>query len=170
MFRNSLVSSSSLVRKAALTVIIGLTFAFIGVAAVYASSPKTYTGIVGGVSWSAFDSIDFAPHNGGWEYTGNSRTSATQPMTITVETTGKEYCGPFVMDTPWDISHTTGNAFSVSIGPVSSWAQAGQCSWFKPDPYSPYLPTQVENKGYHRVVNGSQSAEKSQTAWEILPN
>ena len=96
MFRNSLVSSSSLVRKAALAVIIGLTFAFIGVAAVYASSPKTYSGTVGGVSWSAFDSIDIAPASGGTRYTGNSRTSANQPMAITVETTGGSIAVLFV--------------------------------------------------------------------------
>ena len=119
MFGNSLVPVSSLVRKAALAVVIGLTFTFIGVAAVYASSPKTYSGTVGGVSWNAFDSIDFATGNNGWVYTGNSRTGAAQALTLTVETTGKEFCGPWIYDTDWDLSHTATNVTGVSIGPVT---------------------------------------------------
>ena len=50
MFGNNLMSVSNLVRKAALAVIIGLTFAFIGVAAVYMPTHQRLTMALSGVS------------------------------------------------------------------------------------------------------------------------
>ena len=162
MFGNCFVSPSSLVRKVVLAVVIGVTFTFVGAVGVYAyvASPKSYSGTVGGVSWSAYDTISIAPGNGGTVYTGNSRTSAAQPLTLVVATSGREFCGPIQVDTDWVVNHTGVNSTNVAIGPVSGWAQAGQC-WI--------VKTVVSNYTYHQAVNGSQSAEKTLDAWAQLP-
>ena len=164
MFGNSLVSVPSTVRRAALAGIICLTFTFIGVVAVHAYSSETHSGTVGGVGWSAFDSIEIAPGNGGTVYTGISKTQADQGLTLNVSTSGREICGWWVVDTDWGVNHTGVDTTIVSIGPISGWAGAGQCSWWF------NMNTIVSNYAYHQAVNGWQTDEVHLDASEFLPN
>lgn len=164
MLGNGIVSTPSAYHKAALAAMIVLTLMLSGVAAVYAYTSDTHNGTVGGVSWSAFDSVDFDTGNGGWEYWGVSRTSAAAPMSLKVRSTGREWCSSFVIDTDWSASSVTTNGYSVEVSPPHGWVMIGQCSMFWWDPLA-----RVSNQGYHQAVNQSQSDDVTQEPWEQLP-
>ena len=152
-------------RKTALAGIVGIALALTMAVIVYAYHSTSYSGTVGGVSWTAFDSIDHRTGDGGYIYNGVSKTTAAQLMTVSVSTSGRELCGPLVIDTDWSSSKTLNNSAGITIFPPSGWAQAGQCAWYIWQP-----KTVVSNYAYHQVVNGSDHASKYLDVWELLPN
>ena len=81
-----------------------------------------------------------------------------------VASSGRELCSIFVVDTDWSSSYTATNAVGVTVYPPSGWAPVGQCSLFWWDP-----KTRVSNYTYYQAVNGSQSDDVTQDAWEQLP-
>ncbi len=74
-------------------------------------------------------------------------------------------CSFFVVDTDWSSSYTSTNVLGITVYPPSGWAMVGQCSFVLWDPL-----TKASNYTYHQAVNGSQSDDVTQDAWEQLPS